>query len=300
MSKLAQLAAKKAPIGGMPGTQLKKIISDAGVAKTTLNMNPSKNMEPELEVPLEVSKEQEATRVVDPIETTQKPFNFVDSGFVTIDMSLIVVHENQGRKNFDNDKIQDLAKSIKTEGLHNPIKVRESGGRFEIISGERRFRAHRFLGLDKINAEIIRKSAKEIEIMAITENLQREDLSPLEQGGMFQKLIDMGFCKDASDVVQAINVSKSVVYDYLRIFNAVPKEMHDFHIQNKTPYKTLLKTKSAGPGGSDKALMPANKGSILIEFSGEDNFIKIKGREFMTAPQREMAKKISELINGLI
>ncbi len=100
-----------------------------------------------------------------------------------IEMYKIYPNKNQPRKNFDEEKIQELADSINKYGLLQPIILKEdSNGEYMIIAGERRFTACKKLGMKKIPAIIKDVSYEEIDKLAIIENLQREDLSPIEAG----------------------------------------------------------------------------------------------------------------------
>src|ERR1035437_9967910 len=109
------------------------------------------------------------------------------------------VHPNpdQPRKRFDPDALAELAESIRQNGLIQPITVRALGdGQYMIVAGERRYRAHLLAGLDTIDANLVEISDAERDILAIVENLQRENISPLEEGRAFQKILDTGISAD--------------------------------------------------------------------------------------------------------
>ena len=97
----------------------------------------------------------------------------------------------QPRKVFDQEKLEELAQSIKENGLIQPIIVRKSPiiG-FELLAGERRFRASKIAGLDLVPAIIKELTDQEMMRQAIIENLQREDLNPIEEAISYQKLVD--------------------------------------------------------------------------------------------------------------
>jgi len=95
------------------------------------------------------------------------------------------------RKRFDPDKLADLAASIQEQGLIQPITVRRAGhGRYMIVAGERRFRAHKLANLSKIKAHVVDLDDKNAAEQAIIENLQRTDLTPLEEAQAYQKMMD--------------------------------------------------------------------------------------------------------------
>jgi ParB family chromosome partitioning protein len=114
-----------------------------------------------------------------------------------IDVDLIDPNPDQPRKHFDEGALQELAASIKQNGLLQPITVQpRAGGRFMIVAGERRWRAHRLLGAAKVRAIVQDLDDRERDIAAIIENLQREDISQLEEGRAYQRMLDAGFTVD--------------------------------------------------------------------------------------------------------
>jgi ParB family transcriptional regulator, chromosome partitioning protein len=107
-----------------------------------------------------------------------------------IRLKSIKVNPYQPRKIFDENAIQELSESIKEHGILQPIIVRKVGTVFEIVVGERRFRAAKMAGLTEIPAVVRQLSDEESMEMAILENLQREDLTPIEEAEAYQKLMD--------------------------------------------------------------------------------------------------------------
>ena len=96
----------------------------------------------------------------------------------------------QPRSVFDNAKLDELAKSIRTNGVVQPILLRRKGNRFELIAGERRWRAAELAGLIKIPAVIRSVSDDKVLEIALIENIQREDLNPIEEARAYKKLIE--------------------------------------------------------------------------------------------------------------
>ena len=108
-------------------------------------------------------------------------------------ISSVIANPDQPRKRFDKEALAELAASIKQNGLVQPITVRAlPDDRYMIVAGERRWRAHVLAGLASIEANVIEVSDRERDILAIVENLQRADITPLEEGRAFQKVIDSG------------------------------------------------------------------------------------------------------------
>ncbi len=115
-----------------------------------------------------------------------------------IDVNKIDPSPFQVRKYFDEDKQRELAESIKREGLIEPIVVRRKGRRYEIIAGERRFRAVRdFTEMKTIPAQIVKATDLEARRMSAAENLQREDLSAIEEVEAIVEIVDADLIEDA-------------------------------------------------------------------------------------------------------
>ena len=102
-------------------------------------------------------------------------------GVSEIDIFLLDNDTNQPRKKFDEEKLKELAQSIKVHGIMQPIIVYRSEGRYTIIAGERRFRAAKLAGLSKVPVIVKELEKREILELSLIENIQREDLNPIEQ-----------------------------------------------------------------------------------------------------------------------
>jgi len=129
----------------------------------------------------------------------------------------------QPRKVFDQEKLEELAQSIKENGLIQPIIVRKSPiiG-FELLAGERRFRASKIAGLELVPAIIKELTDQEMMRQAIIENLQREDLNPIEEAISYQKLVDHGYKHD--QIAQSMGKSRPYISNALRLLQ-LPKEI---------------------------------------------------------------------------
>ncbi|GAB6107504.1 ParB/RepB/Spo0J family partition protein [Fusibacter bizertensis] len=108
----------------------------------------------------------------------------------TVDINLIMPNKDQPRKNFDHEKIVSLSESIAEHGLMQPIVLKKKGALYEIIAGERRWRACKHLGLKKIPSIIKDVDDATIAQLALIENLQREDLNAIEEAMAYSRLID--------------------------------------------------------------------------------------------------------------
>ena len=130
----------------------------------------------------------------------------------------------QPRRVFDDEKLAELAASIKAQGLIQPIVVRPAGvGRYEIIAGERRWRASQLAGLTEIPAVVREVADPAVAAMTLIENIQRENLSPLEEAHALRRLIDE-FAHTHEKVAEAIGRSRSSVSNLLRLLD-LPEEI---------------------------------------------------------------------------
>jgi ParB family transcriptional regulator, chromosome partitioning protein len=138
----------------------------------------------------------------------------------------IIPNRFQPRTIFDEEKIEELAKTIHTHGMIQPIVVRSiENDHYEIIAGERRYRAVKKLGWDSIPAILKDFNDKETASVALIENLQREELSPIEEAMAYNQLLEIhGLTQEA--LAQRLGKSQSTIANKLRLLK-LPKEVHD-------------------------------------------------------------------------
>ncbi|HNV70884.1 MAG TPA: ParB/RepB/Spo0J family partition protein [Candidatus Ozemobacteraceae bacterium] len=136
--------------------------------------------------------------------------------FHLIPLDRVHINPRQPRKFFDSEKIEELAQSIHANGILQPILVRAKGDRYEIISGERRYRAARIAGLDRIPAVIRSLADREAHFAAIIENLQREDLNPVEEAQALREVI-LEYSLTHDQLAERLGKSRSAVTNLLRI-----------------------------------------------------------------------------------
>lgn len=132
----------------------------------------------------------------------------------------------QPRKSFDDESIAELADSISQHGVLQPLLVRPLiGGGYQIVAGERRWRAARMAGVKEVPAVVRDLSESEVMQLALIENLQREDLNPLEEAGGYQALIEeYGFTQE--DVARTVGRSRPAVANALRLL-ALPEDLRE-------------------------------------------------------------------------
>ena len=135
---------------------------------------------------------------------------------VEVPLADIYANTTQPRTYFDEKALNDLAQSIKNLGIIQPVTLRKDGDKFEIISGERRFRASKIAGLETIPAYIRLVNDQELLEMALVENIQREDLNPIEEALAYQQLIkDYRLKQD--EVAEKVAKSRTAITNSLRL-----------------------------------------------------------------------------------
>lgn len=144
------------------------------------------------------------------------------------DLPLAEIHPNryQPRRTFSDDSIQQLAQTLQEEGLLQPIIVREDQGGYEIIAGERRFRAAKSLGWEKIPAIVNNLDDQQTASLALIENLQRENLNPIDEAQAYEQLMQLNDLTQ-TQLAQDIGKSQSYVANKLRLLKlAEPVQEH--------------------------------------------------------------------------
>lgn len=139
-------------------------------------------------------------------------------------ISLVDPKSDQPRKYFDAEALEELADSIRENGLLQPILVREYGaGRYQIIAGERRFRASKLAGLDEIPAIVLDKDDKAAAQIALIENIQREDLNPIEEAMAYRALArEYGMTQE--DLAEKVGKSRPAIANAMRLLD-LPEEV---------------------------------------------------------------------------
>ena len=147
----------------------------------------------------------------------------IANGVLEIEIGLIDRNEEQPRKNFDVKALKELAQSIKQHGIIQPLILQKNGNRYQIVAGERRFRAARLAGLKKVPAIIKEYTEHEMSEISIIENLQREDLNPIESAKAIARLIEQ-FNLTQEVVADKIGKSRPAVANTLRLLT-LPEEI---------------------------------------------------------------------------
>jgi ParB family chromosome partitioning protein len=170
----------------------------------------------------------------------------------TLPISKIEPNPDQPRKEFDEEKLQELADSIKQHGVLQPILVRKTGSTYQIVAGERRYQASKLAGLKEIPAVIRDISDEDVFQLALIENLQRADLNPVEEAQGLRQLVDQkGWTQEK--VAQVLSKSRSAVANTLRLLD-LPEEVQGLSGKRRdhsrgmpVPSSQCLTKKAASP-----------------------------------------------------
>ena len=146
------------------------------------------------------------------------------SGSLSLPISQVETCSSQPRKRFDDESLQELADSISQHGIIQPLTVRKlSSGYYQIIAGERRWRAARLAGLQEVPVIVIEADDRKAAELAMIENLQREDLNPMEEAAGFQSLIE-SYHMTQEEAAQRVGKSRSAVTNALRLLGLTPAD----------------------------------------------------------------------------
>ena len=190
----------------------------------------------------------------------------------------LVPGQYQPRTRMDEGALYELAESIKTQGIMQPILVRQLGsgehaGKYEIIAGERRFRAARIAGLDRVPVLVRDVPDASAAAMALIENIQREDLNPLEEAQGLQRLVKE-FAMTHEQAAQAVGRSRSAASNLLRLLNLAD------------PVQTMLMAGDLDMGHA-RALLPLDRALQITAAS------QIVARKMSVREAENLVKKLS-------
>jgi ParB family chromosome partitioning protein len=147
------------------------------------------------------------------------------SGPIEVDIDLLAPNQQQPRLNMDDAKLEELAASIKTNGIIQPILVRRTGNTYRIIAGERRWRAAQKAGLQRVPVVVrdVADGDKQLLELALIENLQREGLNPIDEALAYQRLADE-FTLTQEQIAAAVGKDRSSVANFMRLLK-LPEEV---------------------------------------------------------------------------
>ena len=208
-------------------------------------------------------------------------------GIKDIEIDKIELNPYQPRKSFDENSINELAKSIEKHGLMQPIIVIENDGKYVLVAGERRLRAVKSLGKTTIKAILSDISIDELREYALIENIQREDLNPLEIAASLKALIDeYGFTHE--ELAKNLGKSRTYISNMLRLLN-LPESVKEKLLQNKITY------------GHAKVLIGLNEDNIkkTLEKIEKDN-LNVRETENLVKKYKSPKKENDEIDESVI
>ena len=153
------------------------------------------------------------------------------SSVMEVDVNQIDTNASQPRKSFDKEKLEELAASIRNHGIVQPIVVRKAGDRYTIIAGERRYRAARLAGLSTVPVVVREMDDYEVMEVALIENIQREDLNPIEEATAIRFIMDQNDMTQ-EEVAARLAKSRPSIANTLRLLN-LPWEVQELLKEDK-------------------------------------------------------------------
>lgn len=205
-----------------------------------------------------------------------------DEAVLELDLDMIEPNRKQPRKYFDETALEELAASLKAYGMIQPIVVKKNGEYYEIIAGERRWRAAKIAGLTKVPVVIKKWEEGEAFEAALVENLQREDLNPMEEAESYQRLQEE-FGLSQEKIAEKVGKSRSAVTNSLRLLQLDPR-VRNFVVENKLT------------GGHARTLLPVTNGDDQFELAEMviDEGLSVRAVEGMVKAYLAKAEKPAE------
>lgn len=153
------------------------------------------------------------------------------STLTEVPLQQVFPNQSQPRRSFDQEKLTELAESIRQKGMLQPLLVRPVGEKYEIVAGERRWRAAQIAGLEQVPVIVGHYSDREVMELALIENLQREDLNPIEEAEAFRRLIEE-FAMTQEEVAKAVGKARATVANSLRLLS-LARDVRDLVAEGK-------------------------------------------------------------------
>ena len=155
----------------------------------------------------------------------------IEGNINELDIDLIIPNSNQPRRQFSEENLNELAQSIKVNGVIQPIIVRPKNEKYEIVAGERRWRATQKVGLKKIPAVIKQVSDEKILELALVENIQRQDLNPIEEARAYKQLTEnIGLTQET--IAERVGKNRTVITTLIRLLK-LPEDIQKLIMEEK-------------------------------------------------------------------
>lgn len=211
-----------------------------------------------------------------------------DKGSISIDINLIKSNEEQPRRSFDDEKILELAESIKSNGIIQPLVLKKVNNEYIIVAGERRWRAAKLIGLKEVPAIIMNLTEKQILEISLIENIQREDLNSIEEALAYKRLIN-DFNLTQEELSKRIGKSRVTITNTLRLLN-LSEDVQQYIIEGVI---------SEGHG---RALLGITDSKVQCELAQSviDDKLSVRElevliRKLKTSPTRSKSKSSNEI-----
>ncbi len=221
-----------------------------------------------------------------------------------LQIDLLQPGKYQPRREMDEAKLSELSESIKAQGVIQPILVRQvEGGRYEIVAGERRWRASRLAGLDEVPVVVRELEDRTVIAMALIENIQREDLNPLEEAEALQRLISE-FSLTHAEAAQAVGRSRASVSNLLRLIDLpagvrVLLESRRLEMGHARALLTLAPATKLAQDAADEGWSVREVEHRAQQFAAGKVPGARKARPVPSAPQADIASLETELSESL-
>lgn len=205
-----------------------------------------------------------------------------DEAVVELELDQIEPNRQQPRKYFDETALEELAVSLKTYGMIQPIVVKKSGEYYEIIAGERRWRAAKIAGMEKVPVVVKKWEDGEAFEAALVENLQREDLNPMEEAESYLRLQEE-FGLSQEKIAEKVGKSRSAITNSLRLLQLDPR-VRNFVVENKLT------------GGHARTLLPITDGDMQFELAEHiiEEGLSVRSVEALVKARLAKAEKADE------
>ena len=209
-----------------------------------------------------------------------------DIAEMTLSINEIEPNPDQPRNQFDEDSLQELADSIQQYGVLQPLLVKKKDGYYEIIAGERRWRAAKIAGVDKVPVIVRDFDENEIVEIALIENIKREDLSPIEEALAYQRLMKEHHLKQ-DQIAEKVSKSRAAITNSLRLLKLDPR------------VQDMLEEEMISTGHA-RALLAIHDGDLQYEIAVKvfDEKLSVRDIEKMVKdlnrPKKEKAKEDTE------
>lgn len=188
--------------------------------------NKVKEAETEYKVSANTDKKETTTPAVKKVAVNPE-----DQKEITVKLSKIEPNREQPRKDFNEEQLQELADSITKYGVLQPLLVQKKNGSYEIIAGERRWRAAKIAGLKEVPVVIREYSPQQAMEIALIENVQREDLNPIEEAMAYQRLMQE-FQLKQEEIAERVSKNRSTITNSMRLLNLSP-EVRQMLVENR-------------------------------------------------------------------